>query len=195
MNNSKSLSKTGKWSVKEISIMAMLTAVSIMLMYLIRFPIFPPASFLEYDPADVPILIATLMFGTVPGLIVTLLVCIIQGFTVSAQSGIIGIVMHLIATGSMVVVVGLINKKNTVSIRNYIAVILGSLAMIAVMIPLNLIVTPIFMGVPLDAVTALLLPAIIPFNAIKGGVNSFFAVHIFIALHFALKSAKINIDK
>ena len=195
MNNSKSLSKTGKWSVKEISIMAMLTAVSIMLMYLIRFPIFPPASFLEYDPADVPILIATLMFGTVPGLIVTLLVCIIQGFTVSAQSGIIGIVMHLIATGSMVVVVGLINKKNTVSIRNYIAVILGSLAMIAVMIPLNLILTPIFMGVPLDAVTALLLPAIIPFNAIKGGVNSFFAVHIFIALHFALKSAKINIDK
>lgn len=195
MNNSKTIQATGKWSVKEISILAMLTAVSVVLMYLVRFPIFPPASFLEYDPADVPILIATLMFGTVPGLIITLLVCIIQGLTVSAQSGVIGILMHLIATGSMVLLVGLISKKNTVGVRNYIAVIAGAVAMVVVMIPLNLILTPIFMGVPVDAVAELLLPAIIPFNAIKAGVNSFFAVHIFIALHFALKSAKINIDK
>ena len=195
MNNSKTSINTRAWSVKKISTMAMFTAISLILMYVIRFPIFPPAAFLEYDPADIPILICTLMFGTVPGLIVTLLVCLIQGFTVSAQSGVIGIVMHLIATGSMVLIVGLINRKNTVSIRNYIAVFLGSLAMIAVMIPLNLILTPIFMGVPVEAVKALILPAIVPFNAIKAGLNSLIAVIVFTVLKFALKSARIDIDK
>ena len=40
--------------------MGMMAAISIILVYLIHFPIFPAASFLEYDPADVPILILTI---------------------------------------------------------------------------------------------------------------------------------------
>ncbi len=199
MNNSKTINKaiseTSNWTVRKISIMAMLTALSIILVYLIHFPIFPAAAYLEYDPADIPILIAAFMFGTVPGLAVTFVVCVLQGLTVSAQSGIIGIVMHLIATGSMVLAVGLIGKKNTIGVRNYIAAIVGSLAMTAIMIILNLVITPIFMGVPVSVVKGLLLPAIIPFNLIKAGINSLFAVHIFIALNIALKKAKINVDK
>ncbi len=34
--------------------MAMLVAVSVVLVYLVHFPIFPAAPFLEYDPADIP---------------------------------------------------------------------------------------------------------------------------------------------
>ena len=34
--------------------MAMLVAVSIVLVALIHFPIFPAVAFLEYDPADIP---------------------------------------------------------------------------------------------------------------------------------------------
>jgi riboflavin transporter FmnP len=41
----------------------MLAAISLLLVYLIHFPIFPGAAFLEYDMADVPILIATFLFG------------------------------------------------------------------------------------------------------------------------------------
>ena len=195
MNNSKTINRKNDWSVRKISIMAMLTALSVILVYLIRFPIFPAASFLEYDPADIPILIAAFMFGTVPGLAVTLVVCILQGLTVSAQSGIIGIIMHFMATGSMVIAVGLISRRNTVSVRNYIAAVVGSLAMTVVMILLNLVITPFYMGVPVSVVKGLLLPAIIPFNLIKAGVNTFFAVHIFIILNVAFKKAKINVDK
>ena len=43
--------------------MAMLVAISIVLVYLIHFPIFPAAAFLEYDPADIPILIGTFAFA------------------------------------------------------------------------------------------------------------------------------------
>ena len=43
--------------VRKLATMAMLVAISIVLVYLIHFPIFPGAAFLEYDPADIPILI------------------------------------------------------------------------------------------------------------------------------------------
>jgi riboflavin transporter FmnP len=42
----------------------------------------------------------------------------------------------------------------------------------AAMIPANLLVTPAFMGVPIDAVKALLVPAIIPVNLIKGTISA-----------------------
>ena len=44
-------------------------------------------------------------------MVLTAAVCVVQGITVSAQSGIIGIVMHFLATGSLVLVAGLIYKR------------------------------------------------------------------------------------
>ena len=38
--------------VRKLATMAMLVAISIVLVYLIHFPIFPGAAFLEYDPAS-----------------------------------------------------------------------------------------------------------------------------------------------
>ena len=66
--------------------MGMMAAISIILVYLIHFPIFPAASFLEYDPADIPIFICTFLYGPLSGFILTVIVSFIQGFTVSAHS-------------------------------------------------------------------------------------------------------------
>ena len=71
--------------------MAVLSAMSVLLVYLVHFPIFPAAPFLEYDPADIPILIGTFLFGPLGGLIITGGASVLQGVTVSASSGIIGI--------------------------------------------------------------------------------------------------------
>lgn len=43
--------------------MGMLVAIAIVLVYFIHFPIFPAVAFLEYDPADIPILMGTFAFG------------------------------------------------------------------------------------------------------------------------------------
>ena len=59
--------------------LAMMVAISCVLVVLIRIP-FPPAPFLEYDPADVPIYITTFAFGPGAGLLVTLIVSVIQAF-------------------------------------------------------------------------------------------------------------------
>ena len=156
----------GNGLARKITTMAMFAAASIVLVYLIRFPFFAAAPFLEYDPANIPILIATYLFGPSTGLMLTFVVSVIQGITVSAQSGIIGIAMHIFATGSFVLSAGMIyNRKRC-----------GTLAMTVAMILWNLIFTPLFMGTPIDTVAKMLVPIIIPFNLLKGSINAFIAV-------------------
>lgn len=152
--------------------MGVLAAMSVLLVYLIHFPIFPAAPFLEYDPADIPILIGTFMFGPLGGLVVTAVSCILQGVTVSSASGIIGILMHFFATGSFVLVAGNIYKRNRTRKGAVIALVSGAITMTVTMVLWNLVMTPIFMGTPREAVVALLVPAIIPFNLVKAGANS-----------------------
>lgn len=158
--------------LRKLTTMGMMAAVSIILVYLIHFPIFPAASFLEYDPADIPIFICTFLYGPLSGFILTVIVSFIQGFTVSAQSGIIGVMMHIFATGFFTIVAGNMyknhrNKKSAVK-----ALVVGSIIMVLMMCIWNIVFTPIFMGTPRDVVMAMIVPIIIPFNAIKAGINS-----------------------
>jgi len=157
---------------KELATMGVLAAVSIILVAFIHFPLFPSASFLEYDPADIPILICTFVYGPLAGFALTIVVSIIQGFTVSAQSGIIGIVMHIIATGSCALVAGYIYEKEKTRKRAIIALSAGVLTMTAAMVIMNLILTPIFMGAPIEVVISMLIPVIIPFNLLKSIINA-----------------------
>ena len=147
--------------------MGVMVAISVALVYLIHFPIFPIVSFLEYDPADIPILIA---FGPLAGLVLTVVTSVVQGLTVSAGSGLYGILMHVIATGVFVLVSGTIYHKNKTRKTAVIALVCGAAAMALVMMGANMVITPAFMGVPVDAVWDLM-PFIVGFNVIKAGIN------------------------
>ncbi len=155
----------------KIAKVSMLVAISVVLVYLVRFPIFPPVPFLEYDPADIPIFIGTFAFGPLAGLMLTVVTAVIQGLTVSSASGIYGIIMHILATGSFVLVAGLIYKGHKSRRKAVVALAAGVVTWTVVMVIANLIVTPLFMGVPVDVVKGLM-PYIIGFNLIKAGVNS-----------------------
>lgn len=80
--------------------------------------------------------------------------------------------MHIIATGTYVTVAGNIYRRHKTRKTAALALIAGSIAMTLIMIPANLLITPIFMGVSQDVVKSLLVPAIIPFNIVKAGINS-----------------------
>ena len=150
--------------------MGMLVAISVVLVYLIHFPIFPAVAFLEYDPADIPILIGTFAFGPLAGVLLTVVTSIIQGVTVSAASGVYGILMHIIATSALVITAGLIYSRNKSRKSAIIGLICGVIAMTLIMIGANMVITPIFMGVPRSVVWQLM-PFIAGFNAIKAGIN------------------------
>lgn len=151
--------------------MGMLVAISVILVYLIHFPIFPAMAVLEYDPADIPIFIGTFAFGPLAGFTLTVITAVIQGLTVSAAGGWFGIVMHILATGSFVLVAGLIYRTNKTRKGAMIAMAAGTLTMTAVMAGANIVLDPIFYGMPVEGVYAML-PFIIGFNFIKAGANS-----------------------
>lgn len=176
---STTMNTTKKISTKQLVVMAMLAAISIVFISVIHFPIFPAAPFLEYDPADIPILIGTFLFGPIAGFLLTVVVSLIQGTTVSAGSGIIGIIMHIVATGSCTLIAGSIYQRNKTKNTAMIALIVGAFTMTIAMVLMNLILTPIFMGTPMDVVLKMLVPVIIPFNLIKSGVNCFITFGLF----------------
>ena len=158
--------------IRKLVVMALLAAVSIVLVYFIHLPLIPAVPFLEYDPADIPILIAALAYGPLAGVLLTVAVSIIQGVTVSAASGAYGIIMHIIATSTLVLVAGSIYRLRRTRGGGVLALVLGTLAMGLIMMPANHFITPHFMGQPVAVVDALLLPGILPFNLLKAGINS-----------------------
>lgn len=150
--------------------MAMMAAISLVLMLLIRIP-FPPAPFLIYDPADIPIIISAFAFGPAAALGITFVVSFIQAFAL-AGDGFIGFFMHMAATGSFVLVAGLLYKKHKTKKVAVIALVSGIVVMTVTMIGWNLLITPIYMGVPREAVAAMILPIVLPFNLLKAGINA-----------------------
>ena len=165
----KSQNNIRKTGTVKLAKMGMLAAISLILVN-IHFPIFPPIAFMEYDPADIPILIGTFAFGPVAGLIITVVTSLIQGVTVSAAAGVYGIIMHIIATGTYVLVAGSIYRFSKTKKGAITALVLGTIAMTIMMVFANYLITPAFMNVPRNAITALL-PFIIGFNLIKAGAN------------------------
>jgi riboflavin transporter FmnP len=182
-------------NLRMLTTMGVFAAISVVLVLLVHFPLIPAAPFLEYDPADIPILIVAFAYGPVAGLTVTLVAALVQGLTVSAASGLYGIIMHILSTGSFVFAAGLFYRFKHTKKGAALALIVGVLVSAAVMVPANLIVTPIFMGAPVAAVKALLLPAIIPFNLIKSGVNALITFFVYKHISRLIKRAAEAADE
>lgn len=187
-------SKSRKSILKMVQ-MAMLIAISLVLMLLVRFPIFPAAAFLQYDMVDVPVLIGTLLFGPASGLLILLIEAFLQAVLLSGD-GWVGFLMHFVASGALVLVAGLIYKKWHSGKGLAVGLLAGSVAAVLLMIPLNYIFTVHFYGVPLDAVNQLMLPAIIPFNVIKMGANSILTAAVYVPLQrYLIRRENPDIDK
>ena len=163
MNNS-------KMTTQKLAKLAMMTAVSLVLLLIVRIP-FPPAAFLVYDPADVPIYITAFAFGPLEGLCVTLVVCLIQAFGLGGD-GLYGFAMHFVATGIVAVAIGMIYRGRKTKKTAIIALATGVAVTVVVMCLMNILVTPAYMGAPREAVIAMIPTVIIPFNLLKAGINS-----------------------
>ncbi len=185
-NQTKDMSRNRNYTTRKLVSMAMLVAISVVLVYAVHIP-FPPAPFLEYDPADIPILIGAFAFGPVAGVVLTVIASVIQGITVSAAGTWIGIVMHIFATGCCVIVAGNIYRRNKTKKTALIALVAGALTQTVAMVFMNLLLTPLFMGEPLETVIGMLLPVIIPFNLLKAGINCIVTFFLYKSISHVIK--------
>ncbi|MBO5655230.1 MAG: tRNA (adenosine(37)-N6)-threonylcarbamoyltransferase complex ATPase subunit type 1 TsaE, partial [Clostridia bacterium] len=151
--------------------MAVLTARAVVLSCTVHIPYFG-AAFLEYSPSDVPVLIASFMYGPVWGLVITALVSLIQGLTVSAGSGWIGIAMNFLSTGIFVLSAGLIYKFKHDIKGATIGLVVGFVCGVVSMILWNILITPLYMNVPRETVLAMIPTVFLPFNVLKYAGNA-----------------------
>lgn len=174
-------------TLKKIAVAGLMSALSLVLIAVIRIPIIPSAPWLVLDGGDIPILMSGFLLGPWWGLLVTVVASLIQALVFSSD-GIIGGLMHILASGAFVVVSGLIYQKWKTFKGALVGLLVGGLTMVAVVIPANIYITPLlYTNMTPEMVLPLIPTAILPFNAIKAAVNTVLVLLIYKPISRALK--------
>ena len=173
--------------LRKMIIMAMLAAISILLVSTVRIPV---VLFLKYEPKDVAITIGGFLLGPMASLIISGVVSLIEMVTVS-DTGIIGCLMNFLSTISFACTAALIYKKSRTLKGAIIGLLAGSVIMIGVMLLWNWLITPLYMGGTREAVAQMLLPVFLPFNALKAGLNSALTLGLYKPLTSALRKTHL----
>lgn len=131
----------------------------------------PLVLFLKYDPKDVVIAVGGLLFGPLTSAAVALTVSLAEMFTIS-ENGILGFFMNVVSSCSFACPAALVYRKWRTFAGAAAGLLCGWGCMVAVMLFWNYLVAPVYMGCSREEVAKLLLPAFLPFNLIKGGMNA-----------------------
>lgn len=146
------------------------------------------AAFLTFDLKDAVMTIGAMLFGPLYGFAMALIVCIIESLTISTTE-VYGFVMNILSSTVFVCVGSFVyNRKRTMT-GALLGMVLSVIAMVAVMIGANMLITPHYMGVTTGEVIALIPTLLLPFNLTKAVVNASLVFILYKPLSTALKRA------
>lgn len=173
------------WSTKRIAVTALFCAVAAICTLFIEFPILPGVTFLKYDPSAIAALIAGFAYGPATGVVVSVLPYLVH---LATESGIYGTIMAIIATLTLVLPASLIYQRNTTMRGAITGLVVGGVVCLACCILANIVITPIYMGAPRDAVIAMIVPTLLPFNVLKIALNCVITAFVYKPISKALES-------
>ena len=157
-----------RFSVKKLVLLAMLAAMAYVIVSLVRIPV---VLFLKYEPKDVVITIGGFLLGPMAAFITSLVVSLLEMVTIS-ETGPIGCLMNLISTCAFSCTAAFIYKRRHTLSGAVSGLAVGGVFMVILMLLWNWLITPLYMGVERSVVEGMLLPAFLPFNTLKAGLNS-----------------------
>lgn len=163
----------------------MLCAIAYVMVLVGRIPI---VLFLKYDPKDIIITLGGLIWGPSTSCLVSVIVSFIEMLTIS-DTGIWGLIMNIVSTCSFACTAAYIYKKRRTLSGAVIGLLAGSISMVVIIMLWNYWVVPIYMGYPREAVAELLIPAFLPFNILKAGLNAGFTFLLYKPVTTALRKA------
>ncbi|MEB1814703.1 ECF transporter S component [Adlercreutzia mucosicola] len=174
----KTLANTNVWSTRVLVTIALMCAVSILLTF-VEFPLLPGVAWLSYDASFMPAMVCGFAYGPAAGLACGVISVVAHGILFADFTG---------ALMNFLVVIGYILPAALVYQRIHnikgavIGLVLGIVVAVAMAVAGNLLVTPAWLGVPLDAVVAMIVPILIPFNLLKGILNSVLTLVVYKAI-------------
>lgn len=172
---------------KKLVTIGMLCALAYVAVVIGRIPL---VLFLKYDPKDVIIVIGGLIFGPLTSFTVTVIVSVVQMFTISG-TGILGCIMNIISSCSFACTTAFIYKKKHTLSGALLGLFCGWCCQVIVMMLWNYLIAPIYMGYPREAIAELLIPAFLPFNLIKGGMNAAITMLLYKPVVTALRRSNL----
>ncbi len=155
-------------NTRKVAAMGMLCALAYGAAALGRVPL---VLFLKYDPKDVVIALGGMIFGPFSALLIAAAVSFVEMLSVSG-TGIWGLVMNVVSSASFACTAALIHRKKGGYAGAAAGLFCGWACMVLSMMFWNYLITPIYMGYPREAVAELLIPVFLPFNLLKGGLNT-----------------------
>lgn len=169
------IKNTNKWGTRQLVTMALLCAIGVLLSF-IEFPLIPGVTWLKYDASAMPAMVCGFAFGAGGGLAVGIAGAIIHGILMADFSG---AVMNILVVIGFVVPASLIYRQGRTFPRAIIGLIASVVCAIIMAIVGNLVITPAYLGVPMDAVIAMILPILVPFNLAKGIINAVLTLAVY----------------
>lgn len=155
------------WSTRKLVTLALFTALALILSF-IEAPIFPAATFLKYDASNVVLLLAAFAYGPAAGCIVAIVSAAIHGLIMGDPWGSL---MMMIVAVCWVVPAALIYRAKPTRAVALVGLVVAAIISIAGAIVGNLLITPIYTGTDVPAVIAMIVPILLPFNALKAVIN------------------------
>lgn len=177
-NQAAQITNTNRWDTRQLVIMALMAAIATLLSF-VEIPILPAAPWLKYDPSFVPSMVTGFAYGAGPGVAVGLVTAILHIFM---TGNFWGGIMNILVVCAYVIPAALIYVRNHTWRGAAIGLIVGSVCQIAVAILANIVITPIYAGMPVEAVIALIIPVLIPFNMLKVVLNSVITIAVYKAI-------------
>ena len=156
-------------NTKTITTLAMLSAIAFVVMLLSK--LLPSVNgFLDFDFKDVVICIGGFVFGPMASASMAIVVAFVEMITIS-HTGLIGFVMNALATCAFCCTATFIYKKRHTMAGAVLGLAAGTAALTVIMLLWNYFLTPIYQGMPREAIADMLVPIFLPFNLVKGGMN------------------------
>ena len=172
------LRNTNAWSTRQLVTMALLCAIGVLLSF-VEFPLLPGVAWLKYDASAMPAMVCGFAFGPAAGLAVGVVEAILHGILMADFSG---AVMNILVVAGFVLPAASVYRRWR-TLRGAIAgLALGILGATAMAVAGNLVITPGWLGVPFDAVVAMIAPVLIPFNVAKAAINAVLTLVVYKAV-------------
>ena len=172
--------------LRTLVLMAVFAALAYVTMSVFRFNV----QFLTFDLKDAVITLAGLLLGPTAALVISLLVATLEFITVS-DTFVYGFLMNFASSAAFSVACALVYPYRKKLSGALLSLGSGLVTMVVMMLLLNLVVTPRYMGVSTGEVAAMIPTLFLPFNVVKGVVNAALVLILYKPVHRALIATRL----
>jgi len=174
--------------IKRLTVTALFCAVAYVVSLAVQ--IAGIGGFLTFDIKDAVITVAAMLFGPLTGIVISFVVALLEMIGGSG-TGHWGAIMNFTSSAVFACVASGVYRhlpkwKKTVA-GAWGGLGLAILATVLTMLGLNLVITPLYTGMSVGGVAALILPLLLPFNAIKYVMNAALVMILYKPLASALR--------